>query len=545
MFSKWPDDAVVYQIYPRSFADSNGDGIGDIAGITAHVGHLSTLGVDAVWLNPFYPSPLADGGYDITDHRGVDPRLGTLQNFDELVSELHAHGIRVLVDIVPNHVSHEHPWFRAAVESPIGSQERARFHFRDGATADSPPNDWESAFGGPAWTQLPDGQWYFHLHAKEQPDLNWDHPEVRRDLLDTLRFWADRGVDGFRIDVANTLLKDLDATIGWAELKDRPTDDGRHPTSDRDGLSALQQEWRTLLDSYDPPRSIVAEAAVSRERRRRYAIALGQAFDFDMQDADFTPESYRAAITQGLTDAAATGRPATWLMGSHDTPRVASRYGLPTRDGGTARTVALQWLLSDGRWPHEDRALGSRRVRSALLTQLALPGVFYLFQGDELALPEVADLPSSVLQDPLATRSGGREKGRDGTRVPLPWTRARHTLGGSSFGFGPAGSHLPQPEGFSAHSVEAQAQDPRSTLSLVRRATALRRDIDMDSPLGWVEAHPSVLHFTRQLSDGQLLHCVTNMGTSPAELPSGEVLVSSEALVDGALEPDAAVWLRA
>lgn len=540
--ARWPDAAVVYQLYPRSFADHDGDGVGDLRGIRARLSHLVDLGVDAVWLNPCYPSPLADGGYDVSDPRAVDPRLGSVDDLRALAADLARHGIALVLDLVPNHVSVEHPWFRAAIAAGPGSRERELFHFADG-NGDEPPNDWRSAFGGPAWTRVtePDGspgQWYFHLHAPEQPDLNWDDEQVRADFDETLRFWAGLGVRGFRIDVANTLLKDLSSPLAWDELTDRPTDDGQHPTSDRSGLDELHARWRRVLREFDPEPVLVAEAAATRVRRRRYATNLGQAFNFDAQDADFSVADYRRVIADGLADSAATGRPTSWLMGSHDTPRIATRLGLPARPGQNARRTAVEWLLTDGTEPTEDRELGRRRLRATLLLQLALPGVFYLFQGDELGLPEVGDLPSEALQDPLAHRSGGAEKGRDGTRVPLPWSTLREAAGGSSFGFGPGGSHLPQPDWFGSWSVEAQEDDPGSVLQLTRRAIILRREIDPAWPTTLHDEPGEVVHLTRGP-----LEVWTNFGTSAVPLAAGRIWLASTR-IDDQLPPASTVWLR-
>ncbi|MEE2815766.1 MAG: alpha-amylase family glycosyl hydrolase, partial [Actinomycetota bacterium] len=261
----WWRQAAVYQIYPRSFADATGDGIGDVPGILSRVDYLAELGIDAVWLSPFYPSALADGGYDVDDYRDVDPRLGTLDDFDAMVSALHERGIKVIIDIVPNHTSNRHEWFQEALAAGRGSAARDRYIFREGEgeNGELPPTDWVSVFGGPAWERVEDGQWYFHNFATEQPDLNWDNPEVREDFLTTLRFWSDRGVDGFRIDVAHMLTKDLSEPLpSSAELALLPQD-GTHPLIDRDDVHEIYAEWRKVFDSYDPPRTAVAEAWVS------------------------------------------------------------------------------------------------------------------------------------------------------------------------------------------------------------------------------------------------------------------------------------------
>lgn len=330
----WWRQAVVYQIYPRSFADGNGDGIGDLAGIISRVDHLAELGVDAVWMSPFYPSALADGGYDVDDYRDVDPRIGTLDQFDVLVEALHVRGIRLIIDLVPNHSSDRHEWFQAALAAKAGSPERDRFIFRDGLgeNGELPPSDWRSLFGGPAWTRVPDGQWYLHIFAKEQPDWNWANPEVHADFLRTLAFWGDRGVDGFRVDVANALTKRLPEVLpSQADLGDETLYAvGDHWLWDRDDVHDIYAEWRALFDRYDPPLMAVAEAWVPAERRVRYADAagLGQAFNFDLLRADWDPEQFRTIVSDNLALAEPSGSSTTWVFSNHDVVRHATRYGL-------------------------------------------------------------------------------------------------------------------------------------------------------------------------------------------------------------------------
>jgi len=530
--------AVVYQIYPRSFADSNGDGIGDLPGITSRVPYLHSLGVDAVWLTPFYPSALADGGYDVDDHRDVDPRLGTLADFDGMVAALHAAEIKVIVDIVPNHTSNLHRWFVEALAAGRGAPERDRYLFRDGREPGGaePPNDWQSIFGGSAWAPAGDGQWYFHCFAAEQPDLNWENEEVREDFRQTVRFWADRGVDGFRIDVAHGLRKDLSEPYPpWGEIADMIRIDGSHPLWDRDDVHEIYADWRRILDSYDPPRYAIAEADVHPTRRARYASpdSLGHAFNFALQDADWRIEHYVQVINTGLADMISYGSTTSWLLGCHDISRVASRYGLPLADDRPAYRVARDWLLTDGTTPRLDRALGERRVRAAIMILLALPGSAYIYQGDELGLHEVADLPREALEDPVASRST-TDKGRDGCRVPLPWSAA-----GPSYGFGSQAAHLPQPDWFAAYAVSVQEADPDSTLNLYRRALGLR-GLFSGSELSWVESEPSVLHFARPGG----VRCLTNFGAEPVALPAGEILLSSGPLDHALLPSDTTVWLR-
>ena len=432
--TEWWRTAVVYQVYPRSFADADGDGIGDLPGLTARLPYLADLGVDALWLTPFYPSPLADGGYDIADYRDVDPRLGTLDDADTLIAAAHAADIRILIDIVPNHTSDRHPWFREALAAAPGSAARDRYHFRRGRGEDGsePPSDWVSHFGGSAWERLPDGQWYLHLFAREQPDLNWDNADVRAYFEGTLRFWADRGVDGFRIDVAHALVKDMTEPLRSQTTLDAALPrDGSDPLYDREGLHEIYRSWRRVFDEYDPPRMAVAETWTPTSFRN-YLYArpdeLGQVFDFALSKAPWDHDTVAAVVRTSLADqfeyAGADGG-LTWVLSSHDVPRHASRLALPPG------VDPMAWLVSDGTDPVIDGAAGLRRATAATLLMLALPGSAYLYQGEELGLFEVADLPADALQDPIWERTGHTMKGRDGCRVPLPWTRS-----GPSFGFG-------------------------------------------------------------------------------------------------------------
>ncbi|GAA1809233.1 glycoside hydrolase family 13 protein [Agromyces neolithicus] len=539
----WWRQATVYQIYPRSFADANGDGIGDLVGITSRIPYLAELGVDAVWLSPFYPSALADGGYDVDDYRDVDPKLGTLADFDVMIAALHASGIRLIVDIVPNHSSNRHVWFQEALASPRGSAARDRYIFRDGEVPDGtePPSDWQAMFGGSAWEPVDDGQFYLHLFAPEQPDFNWANREVRDDFLTTLRFWADRGVDGFRVDVAHALAKDLTYPLrSHAELEEmKLVTDGSHPLWDREELDEIYAEWRAVFDEYDPPRIAVAEAWVEPSRRHRYAAptSLGQAFNFDLLLANFDAGEFRAIIDHNIQSVSTTGSSNTWVFSNHDVVRHPTRYGLPD-DPNRENAISKRWLLHGGPASQLDAERGLRRARAATLLMLALPGSAYLYQGEELGLPEVADIPDADRQDPTFFRSPGVDVGRDGCRVPLPWTAT-----GSSFGFGAAGAHLPQPAGWGSFSVETEDADASSTLNLYRRALWLRRDLQDAEELTW-HAHPSgsdkVLWFERPGG----WHSVTNFGDAPVELPDGEVLVTSAPLIGGALPAAATAWLR-
>ncbi|MBB5492109.1 glycoside hydrolase family 13 protein [Nocardiopsis metallicus] len=533
----WWRDAVLYQVYPRSLADADGDGVGDIAGITSRLDHVAALGADGVWLSPFYPSPWADGGYDVADFRDVDPMLGTLADFETMVAAAHERGLRVMIDIVPNHTSQAHPWFQAALASP-DAPERDLYVFRRGRGPDGsePPTNWRSTFGGPAWTRVADGAWYLHVFAPEQPDLNWDHPRVREEFRDILRFWSDRGVDGFRIDVAYALVKDLDplrdlVLVTGGRFEDIAANPD-HPFLDRPEVHEVYRDWNRVLSAYDPPRATVAEVWLPGERRVRYTRPdeLDQAFNFEFLLAPWDADAYRQVIASSLAEAAQVGTVPTWVVGNHDVVRKPSLLGLP--EGTDPRA----WLLADGRDPEPDTELGGARARALALLELSLPGSAYVYQGEELGLPEVADLPAEALEDPRWRGSGHTDKGRDGCRVPLPWTRE-----GSSFGFGSNGSWLPQPSWWGEFSVEAQEADPGSTLHLYREALRLRRSFAADEVLVWDDAlnRGPVVAFRR----GEVL-VVVNTGPDPVRLPRGEVLLASGELDGMVLPGDTAAWLR-
>jgi alpha-glucosidase len=536
----WWRNAVVYQIYPRSFADANGDGIGDLRGIISRIDYLASLGIDAIWLSPFYPSELADGGYYVAGYMDIDPRIGTLEQFDELVEKLHGHGIRVFVDIVPNHCSDQHAWFQAALAAGPGSPERERFIFRDGRgeKGELPPSDLASHFGPEGWTRVPDGQWYMHLFTKEQPDFNWDNPEVNQYFLDVLRFWSDRGVDGYRIDVAHALKKNLEplpdrASYSLAVMKD----DGTDPLFDRDEVQEVYAQWREVFNDYDPPRVAVAEAWVHPNRRAPYAseAGLGQAFNFDLLASAWDAESFREIIEDNLQSAKETGSSSTWVMSNHDVIRHATRLVIPgygsSPDGFSDEN---NWYVTH-RMDHDlDLELGLARAKAATLLILGLPGSTYIYQGEELGLHDVLDIPSDQMQDPQWFRGEGKLKSRDGCRVPLPWAKA-----GSSFGFGPGGSHLPQPSWYSDSSVEAQENESSSTLNLYRKAIALRKELGTSEDLSWIDSPQGTTVFRR----GNWI-VATNFSDKPAELPTGEVILSSSG-DESQLAPNSTVWLRA
>jgi alpha-glucosidase len=534
----WWRDAVVYQVYIRSFADGNGDGLGDVAGIRARLGYLRDLGVDALWINPWYPSPGADAGYDVSDYRAVEPAFGTAEEATALIAEAHELGLRIILDIVPNHTSDQHAWFRAALAAGPGSPERARYHFRPGRVGpsgqESPPNDWRSVFGGPAWTQAPDGEWYLHLFDSAQPDLNWDLPEVREEFESILRFWFDQGVDGFRIDVAHSLVKDpaLPDVGEEEEALLNAVGGPGHPFWDRDGVHEVYRGWRRVAESYAPERVFVAEAWVaSPERLVRYLRPdeLHTAFNFDYLSAPWDPAALRRVIDGSLATNASVGAPATWVLSNHDVVRHVSRLGRPPAKGHALGDLAPVEQL--------DLELGRRRARAAALLMFALPGGAYVYQGDELGLWEVEDLPDSVRQDPTFRRTGGKEIGRDGCRVPIPWSGTA-----APFGFSPDGTTaapwLPQPASFAAVTAEAQDGDPGSALTLYRTALRLRRE-HVAGPLTWLPSEPDVLAFTR---DGGFT-CLVNLSGAPVALPADRRVLLATQELDGELPVDAAAWL--
>ncbi|MFD9083432.1 glycoside hydrolase family 13 protein [Streptomyces erythrochromogenes] len=565
----WWRDAVIYQVYVRSFADSDGDGIGDLRGVRSRLPHLARLGVDAVWLTPFYVSPQADGGYDVADYRAVDPLFGDLADADELVRAAHELGLRVIVDVVPNHTSEQHPWFRAALAGEPGARERYLFRRGRGADGSLPPNDWESIFGGPAWTRVADGEWYLHLFAPEQPDLDWTHPEVTAEFDSVLRFWLDLGVDGFRIDVAHGMVKadglpDIGRGAQATLIGTEPL-----PFFDQDGVHEIHRAWRRLLDSYEGRRIGVAEAwAPSSERLALYVRPdeLHQAFNFRFLTCPWEPEAMRTVIDESLSATTAVGAPTTWVLSNHDVVRHVTRYG-----GG---------------------AQGLARARAAAMLMLSLPGSAYLYQGEELGLPEVTDLPPESRQDPafrrgrrpqppapagapgiIAPRDGepparpqadagpgqapdpqtapeaeGQDGLRDGCRVPIPWDGSE-----PPYGFGPAGSWLPQPPAWAGLSVAAQTGDPHSTLELYRAALELRRAMPglgapgagpSPDPRGmrWLPSPDGVLLFTRPG-----FACTLNTRPDAVELPAPgrPVLSSAPVETDGRtvrLPPDSCTW---
>jgi alpha-glucosidase len=534
----WWRSAVIYQIYPRSFADSSGDGIGDLAGVRAHLNHLAELGVDAIWFNPWYASPQADAGYDVSDYRAIDPVFGTLAEAEELIREAHDLGIRMIVDVVPNHCSDAHPWFIEALAGGPNSSARDLFWFRAGRGehGELPPNDWQSIFGGPAWTRTksPDGtpgEWYLHLFAAEQPDLNWENPRVRQEFEDVLRFWFDRGADGVRIDSAAMLMKDPELADFDAVNPPFP-----HPYSDRDEVHEVYRAWRAIAESYDEPRALIGEVWLpDAERFAAYLRPdeLHTAFNFSFLGCPWEAPALRDVIDETLRVHAPVGAPATWVLSNHDVPRHVTRYGRVD----TSFTLDFRQLGVP-----TDLALGTRRARAAILLNLALPGSVYVYQGEELGLEEVEDIPDELRQDPMFFRTHGENLGRDGCRVPIPWSGAE-----PPFGFSPANASaepwLPQPAHWAQRTVEVETGDPDSMLELYRTALRIRRSQRSlgDGVIAWLPSPAGVLAFARGPQAD--VSCVVNISDAAVDLPAGKLLLTSGPLEGGMLPPDTAAWL--
>jgi alpha-glucosidase len=531
--SQWWRSGVIYQIYPRSFLDSNGDGMGDLPGITKGLPALKELGVDAVWLSPFYSSPQKDAGYDVSNYVDVDPIFGTLEDFDLLLDSAHKLGLRVMIDLVPNHSSDQHEWFQRALRSPKGSPERNFYHFKDGKgnNGELPPNNWVSMFGGPAWTRVEDGQWYCHLFDSSQPDLNWSNPEVRSEFEKILRFWLDRGVDGFRVDQPHAMAKAAglpdhpyvdEAGAGFIEGREAP------PMWFQDEVHDIFRRWRAILDEYPGERAMCGEA---------YVLPLGlmakwvrpdefhQTFNFRFLDAGWDKEALVLAINESFEAFDSVGAPSTWVLSNHDVIRHASRFG-----GNYGRATASDGIGPDN--PQPDNELGLKRARGATLFMLGLPGASYLYQGEELGLPEHTTIDPKYRQDPTFERTGGVRVGRDGCRAPLPWE-----AGGPSNGFSEFAGWLPQPDSYAALSRNTQRGKSGSTLELYRAALALRKQLALgEGSFDWMSLG-NVLSY--QNSEITISH---NFGTEPQKL-AGEVLIRS-GNEDGPLRPGETAWTR-
>ena len=532
--SAWWRDAAIYQVYPRSFRDSNGDGEGDLQGVIAGLPYLAELGIDAIWLSPFYKSPNKDGGYDVADPRDVDPRFGNLADAKELIEAAHKHGIKFIADIVPNHFSSEHIWFQEALASPKGSIARSRFHFYDGRgeNGEIPPNNWISIFRGPAWTRTPDGQWYLHLFDSSQPDLNWSNPDVMDDFEKTLRFWLDLGVDGFRIDVAHGSVKEnilvdhrdperlVDALrLDFLEIteEERAGLLGDIPFFDREGVHEVYRKWRTILDEYSGDRMTVAEAFVypsSRAARYVREGELHQVFNFNFMMLGWDAKAMRASIERTLAELVDVKAPATWVLNNHDTPRVVTRIG------------------------------GARKARALAMLIHSLPGGVYIYQGEELGLPS-ADLPDEARQDPAFIRSGGTDKGRDECRVPIPWSASEE-----NYGYGIGTPWLPQPKDWAPYAMDVEAQDPASSLNLYKKSLALRHShpaLGGEGLISWVDAPDGLMHFTRE--PGLEVVVNTTDADFQVQVRGTSILLESAAgsvLADGRLTiaANTTIWLQ-
>jgi len=533
--AEWWRSGVIYQIYPRSFADSNGDGMGDLVGITKHLGDIADLGVDAVWLSPFYSSPQKDAGYDVSDYTDVDPLFGSLADFDALVDRAHELNLRVMIDLVPNHTSDQHKWFQEALVSPAGSTARNYYHFKEGKgeNGELPPNNWQSMFGGPAWTRLEDGQWYLHLFDSSQPDLNWENPAVHREFEAILRFWLDRGIDGFRVDQPHAMAKAPGlpdhpyvetAGAGFVEGQADP------PMWFQDSVHEIFRSWRKILESYPGDRAMCGEAYVLPLAKMALWVRpdeFHQTFNFRFLDAGWDKQALVSAINESFEAFDAVGAPGTWVLNNHDVIRHVSRFG-----GDFGRTTASDGIGPDAVQP--DNALGLVKARAATLFMLGLPGASYLYQGEELGLPEHTTLAAKFRQDPTFFRTNGKRVGRDGARVPLPWLK-----GGTTNGFTQAETAwLPQPETFAELSRDQQTASD-STLGMYKDALKLRSELRLgQGSFSWVE-EDTVLSY-----QNQNVVVVHNFGDSPAALPDGEVLIASAPLGSGKLPANVTAWLK-
>jgi alpha-glucosidase len=533
--AQWWRSGVFYQIYPRSFADANGDGMGDLKGITNRLVDLKTLGIDAIWLSPFYSSPQKDAGYDVSDYISVDPLFGTLEDFDEMVTEAHRLSLRVMIDLVPNHSSSEHEWFQKALKAAPGSKERSYYHFKDGRgeNGELPPNNWQSMFGGPAWTRVEDGQWYVHLFDSSQPDLNWENPVVREEFEDILRFWLDRGVDGFRVDQPHAMAKAQglpdhpyveEAGAGFIEGRENP------PMWFQDSVHEIFRDWRKILDSYPGDRAMCGEAYVLPLSFMALWVRpdeFHQTFNFRFLDASWDKENLVAAIDESFDAFDSVGAPSTWVLNNHDVLRHVSRFG-----GDYGRTTASDGVGPNN--PQPDNVLGLQKARAATLFMLGMPGASYLYQGEELGLPDHTTIAPEHRQDPTFFRTQGQRVGRDGCRVPLPWE-----MGNASNGFNQTGkAWLPQPQSYAALSRDQQQGKEGSTLTMYQQALKLRSELKLgEGSFDWVSKSDALSYQNGNL---QIVH---NFSSQPIRL-DGEVVISSMPLAkDGSLLPSDTAWV--
>lgn len=538
---EWWRTAVIYQIYPRSFADASGDGIGDLPGITSHLDDLAQLGIDAIWLSPFQRSPQKDAGYDVSDYCDVDPLFGTLADFDTMLAAAHERGIRVIVDLVPNHSSDQHEWFQQALAAAPGSPERARYMFRDGKGehGELPPNNWDSVFGGPAWTRVIEadgtpGQWYLHLFDSSQPDFDWSNEEVREEFRRILRFWLDRGVDGFRVDVAHGLVKaeGLPDYIPAPEAGSMGGEEENVPYWGQEGVHEVYRDWRRIMAEYEGDRALAAEAWLPTADRTALWVRsdeMHQAFNFPYLQTEWSAAELRDVIDESLRAFPGVGAPSTWVLSNHDVVRHASRLAL-TAENPQGHGIGPD---SPGKPIPE---VGLRRARAATTLMLALPGSAYLYQGEELGLPEVIDIPGAARQDPTWFRTDGERYGRDGCRVPIPWE-----TDAPAYGFSPSGaSWLPQPAEWAELARSAQVGVEGSTLELYRLLLAERRARGLGAgTLEWIDGYgPDAVAFR----NGNVT-VVANTGTASIPLPDGIVIAASGPLAGAELPADTTVWV--
>jgi alpha-glucosidase len=552
--AEWWRTSVIYQIYPRSFADGNGDGIGDLQGITSRLDSLASLGIDAIWFSPFFKSPQKDAGYDISDYRQIDPIFGTNQDFDVLLAKAKSLGIRIIVDIVPNHTSDQHVWFQAAVKAVPGSAERAYYHFKDGKgeNGELPPNNWQSIFGGPAWSRITEadgslGQWYLHLFDSSQPDLNWENPIIADEFDEILRFWLRKGVDGFRVDVAHGMVKRAglpDATIYDENLRERPISnltmqeaEEAVPYWGQPGVHDAIRRFRRVIEEFDD-RAMCAEASMSPLPRLAMWVRpdeYHQSFNFDYMHGAYEPAAIKKIVTDSIVEYGKVGASSTWVMSNHDGIRHATRLGIAPEN--TPRP-------GDGIHPTDpapDEALGLRRARAATAFMLGLPGSSYLYQGEELGLPEAWQLEGKYRQDPTYARTNGKRIGRDGCRVPLPWEAGA----GAANGFNSTGeSWLPQPANYQVFARDLQEGTPGSTLELYKRLLKERRAFKLGGgAFRWADEFQDK-NTLAYINNGVLV--LMNFGPEPVVLPAGEVLVTTQhdLTAERELEHDQVVWIK-
>ncbi len=523
----WWRHGVIYQVYPRSFQDSNGDGIGDLRGITGRLDHLNdgtpaSLGVDAIWLSPFYPSPLTDFGYDVSDYCDVHPDYGTLADFDELVRQAHRHGIRVIVDFVPNHTSDRHPWFRAS-RSSRDDPHRGWYVWRDPRPDGSPPNNWRSLFAavGSAWTFDPaTGQYYLHSFRREQPDLDWWNPEVREAMHGVLRFWLDRGVDGFRIDVAHKMARDPDLLDNPPELyRGRPLPSPRRD-EDWPEVHVILRDFRRLLDAYDD-RMAIGEVGIFDPARvvRYFGTSLDElhlVFNFSFVRQPWRAEAFRDAVDRCEALLPAGAWP-VYTLSNHDTPRARSRYG---GEGGLPQG---EWV--EGGMPPSggDSGLGMRRARVAAMLLLTLRGTPFLYYGEEIGQADGEVPPDRVVDI----------DGRDPERTPMQWD------GTPGAGFTTGEPWLPIGSEARTVNVAAERDDPRSLLSLYRQLIRYRRG---SRPLlaGTYRAvghEPGIFSYVRE-AGGRRLLVALNFTSAPVRLDAPAFGLPPTGVVEVSTDPD-------